>query len=228
MLILAELDIVGSFKETFDSLFGFLPQLVGAIAIFLIGRFIAKAIFRLAARGLQKANIDALVDRSGLGGPLEKAGYADSGVFLAKLVYWLVMIVVIKLAVETLGLTALQDLFDDLAAWLPKLFVAIVLLFATGAIANTVRDIVARSTSSEPWGKLATTVAFAGIWFIGATMALDQVAIANGIVNTLFESVTRALVYVIAIKYGIGGIWAARDRFWPKVYDTFGEATSDD
>ena len=27
------------------------------------------------------------------------------------------------------------------------------------------------------------------------------------------------LAAILVIKFGIGGIWAARDRFWPKVYD---------
>jgi len=225
--MLAQFEIGDSVQETFDGLASFLPKLLGAIAIFLIGRFIAKFIFKLVKTGLQKANVDSLVDKSGLGGPLERAGYADSTHLLAKLVYWLLMFIVIKLAVETLGLEALQTLIDDLVAWIPKLFVAILIIFVTGAIANFVKGLVAGATSGESWGNAATTAAAAGIWFIGGMAALDQVEIASNVVDTLFQTVLWALGAILVIKYGIGGIWAARDRFWPNVYDKFGSATRD-
>jgi len=224
---LAGIDFSASLQRTFDQLGDFVPKLIAAIAIFIIGRFIAKFIFKLVKKGLDKANIDALVDKSGLGGPLERAGYADSGFFLAKLIYWLLMFVVIKMAVEALGLDAVQELVDDLVNWLPKLFVALIIIFITGAVANFVKGIVGGATANESWGNTATTVATIGVWFIGGMAALDQVEIAGDIVDTLFTVIMSSLAAILVIKFGIGGIWAARDRFWPGVYDKFGQATAD-
>ena len=226
-VVLAGIDFGDSLQKTFDDLGEFLPKLVGAILIFIIGRFIAKFIFKLVKKGLAKANVDALVDKSGLGAPLERAGYADSGHFLAKLVYWLIMFIVIKMTVEALGLLALQDLIDDLVNWLPKLFVAILIIFVTGAVANFVKGIVGAATASESWGNAATNVASIGVWFIGGMAALDQVQIAADIVDTLFTIVLSSLAAILVIKFGIGGIWAARDRFWPNVYNRFGSAVED-
>jgi len=216
-----------SFQETMDGIGGFIPSLIGAILIFVIGWFIAKLIFRVVATVLRKANIDRLVDKSGLGGHLERAGFADSGVFLAKIIYWLIMLIVIKMTVETLGITALQELVDDLVAWMPKLFVALILIFVTGAIANFVKGAIGGATASQSWGNLATTVATAGVWFIGGMAALDQVQIAGDIVDTLFNTVMASLLGILVIKYGVGGIWAARDRFWPSVYNKVGNVTED-
>ncbi|MEM7094120.1 MAG: hypothetical protein AAF567_14030 [Actinomycetota bacterium] len=213
-----------SVQETFDGIGSFLPNLIGALLIFFIGRFIAKFIFRLVARVLKQANFDDLVDRSGLGEPLERAGFPDSGVFLAKIIYWIAMFIVIQLTVETLGLDALQTLIDDLVGWLPRLFVALIIVFVTGAVANFVRGLVSGATQEQAWGNAATTVAFAGVWFIGGIAALDQVQIASDIVDTLFRIVLQALAGILVIKFGIGGIWAARDRFWPGVYDRLGTA----
>lgn len=226
-IMLAQLDIEESFQRTLDDIGNFLPNLVGALLIFFIGRYIAKFIYRLVKAGLTKANVDALVDRSGLGAPLERAGYPDSGHFLARLIFWLIMFVVIMLAVEALGLEALQTLMDDLINWLPKLFVAILIIFITGAVANFVKDIVGSATASESWGNAATNVAAIGVWFIGGMAALDQVEIAADLVDTLFTIVLSSLAAIFVIKFGIGGIWAARDRFWPGVYDRFSAATAD-
>lgn len=226
-MFIAGIDFEGSIQRTFDDLGEFLPNLLGALLIFLIGRWIAKFIHKLVKTALTKANIDALVDRSGLGAPLERAGYPDSGHFLAKLIYWLIMFVVIKMTVEALGLDAVQELIDDLVNWLPKLFVAIIIVFVTGAIANFVKSIVATATATESWGNAATNVAAIGVWFIGGMAALDQVEIAADIVDTLFTVVLSSLAAILVIKFGIGGIWSARDRFWPGVYDKFGAATED-
>jgi len=226
-MFLAEIDIDNSIQRTLDDIGGFLPDLIGALVILIIGWFIAKTVFRVVKRALTKINFDALVDKSGIGAPLERAGFADSGEFLARIVYWLIMFIVLKMTVETLGIEALENLVDDLVNWLPKLVVALIIIFITGAVANFVRGIVSGATESESWGNAATNIAGIGVWFIGAMAALDQIEIAADIVDTLFTVVISALAGILVIKFGVGGIWAARDRFWPSVYDRFGAATTD-
>ena len=114
MNVLAQISIGDAFQETFEGIGSFLPKLVGALLIFFIGRFIAKFVYKLIKNVLSKANVDSLVDRSGLGGPLQRVGFADAGEFFAKVIYWIIMFVVISLAVNALGLEAIQDLFDEL------------------------------------------------------------------------------------------------------------------
>ena len=219
MSITSAIEFDDVFTDMFGNFFEFLPRLLGAIIIFLVGTFIAKFLYRMIARGLSKVGVDRLVDKSGLGGPLERAGYPDSGVFLAKIIYYMLMLVVASLAINTLGIEQLQDLFDQLIAWIPKLFVAILILFVVGAIANFVREFLGGIVASQSWGNLVTNIAVGAIWFLGASMALDQVEIAGDIIDTLFSAVMASLVGVMVIKFGVGGIWSARDRFWPSVYN---------
>ena len=227
MITLADVSLSDSLQETFDGIGKFLPKLIGALAILLIGWFIAKIIFRVIVKVLKKADFDALVDKSGLGQHLETAGFADSGVFLAKIIYWLVMFIVIKAAVETLGLEAVQNLVDDLVDWLPKLFVALIIVLLTGVVAKFVKGLVSAATATQSYGNAVSNAASIAVWFIGGMAALDQVEVASDIVDTLFTTVMTALAGILIIKYGIGGIWAARDRFWPNVYDKFSSATED-
>ena len=35
----------------------------------------------------------------------------------------------------------------------------------------------------------------------------------------LFTAIVGSLSFILIIKFGVGGIWEARDRFWPRVYD---------
>ena len=53
------------------------------------------------------------------------------------------------------------------------------------------------------------------------------VAVAEDVVDTLFQALIGSLAFILVIKFGVGGIWAASDRFWPNVYDKFSSATAD-
>jgi len=222
-----DIDFGGSITEMFDGFLGFVPALVGAILIFVIGSFIAKFLRGLIGKVLGRLGVDRLVDRSGLGGPLERAGYPDAGKFLAQVLYIMIMLVVASLAIQTLGISQLQDLFDRLIAWIPSVFIAMIILFATGAIANFVKGLVGGMTQHQSWGNLATNVVTGAIWFLGATMAWGELGIGGNVIDTLVQAVLAALSFIIAIKFGVGGIWAARDRFWPGVYDKVGSASAD-
>ena len=226
-MLTADISFSDSFQRTFDNLGDFLPKLIGAIAIFLIGWFIARTLRRLIHRGLTKMGVDNLVDRSGLGGYLERAGYADSGLLLARVIYVGLMLLVLQLTVDALDIQAITDVLDDIVAFIPRIFVALIIIFITGAVANFVKDFVSSFTQEQSWGNMATNAATGAIWLIGVFAALDQIQVAEDVVDTLFQALIGSLAFILVIKFGVGGIWAARDRFWPNVYDRFSSATVD-
>lgn len=224
---LAGISFSQSFQDMFDDLATFLPKLLGAIVVFIIGWFVAKTLRSLIHRGLTKLQVDRLVDRSGLGAPLERAGYADSGLLIARIIYVGLMLLVLQLVVDVLDIEAITSVIEDIVAFIPKLVVALVIVFLTGAAANWVRGFVGAVTREQSWGNLATNTAVGAIWVIGLFAALDQVQIAQDVVDTLFTAMTGALALILVIKFGVGGVWAARDRFWPSVYDRIGSVTED-
>ncbi len=225
--MLADISFSQSFQDMFDDLATFIPKLVAAIAIFLIGWFVARVIKRLIHTGLTKLGVDELVDRSGLGGPLERAGFADSALLLARVIYIGLMLIVLQLAIDVLDITAINDVLDDIIDFIPKIFVAIVIIFLTGAIARFVRELVGGITEGQSWGNLVTNAATGAIWVIGLFAALDQIEVAQDVVDTLFTALVGSLALILVIKFGVGGIWAARDRFWPAFYDKLTDVAGD-
>jgi hypothetical protein len=222
-------DIVESLQtgitDFFSQLFGFLPNLFGFLAILVIGWFVARFIARLATRLFKAINLDHYLDRAGIGGPLERAGYADSGRFVAKLLYYTVMLLVLKLAFGALGIDALNEPFDQLIAWIPQALVALVLVVIGGIVANVVKDLVGAATGAQSYGGIVTTIAYVAVWAFFIIAALDQADIAADLVDTLTTAIFASLSAILIIKFGVGGIWAARDRFWPNVYDRISEST---
>lgn len=224
-MLLAEIDFDQSLQNTIDDVMEFIPKLLAAVVILIIGVFIAKIIQKVAVTVLKKVKFDDLVDKAGIGSHVEAAGYPDSGVLLAKLLYYAIVLMALQLAINVFGESALQDAIQALIALLPKIFIAAVIVVLTGAIANAVKTMIQPMLQTVGPKELVTNVAVGAIWVVGVFAALDQIGVAQDIIDTLFQAIVGALTFILVIKFGVGGIWAARDRFWPAVYDKLGATT---
>lgn len=212
-------------EDAWSDVASFVPKLAAALAVLIIGWIIAKFIRRVLERILVKVNFDSYVDRAGLGAPLERAGYSDSGKLLALIVYVALMLLVLQLAVGVFGDSEINDALDGLIAFIPKLLVALVIVVITGVVANAVRSLVRPAVAHLGAGSFLTNLAFVAIWVVGGFAALNQIEVASDVVDTLFRTVAYSLGAILVIKFGVGGVWAARDRFWPAVYDSVSKGT---
>ncbi len=218
------MDLVDQIRDSFGNLIGsfieFVPALVGALLLLFVGKIISGFIAGLFKKLLDAIKFDRVIDRSGLGAYVERAGYPDSSALLAKIVGWIIMLVFVQLAVTTLGIDSIEELVTTFISWIPNVIIAIILIVITGAAANIARDVLAPSVANVNAGDLILKVVNAMIWITGGLLAFNQLGFGEELVQQLWNALTTGLVAIIVIKFGIGGIWAARDRFWPKVYDS--------
>lgn len=220
MLAQDSFDWRGPLEDTFGSVTDFVPKLVLFLAILLIGLFVARWIRRIIHQVLSRIGFDAYIDRAGLGAALERAGFADSGRFLAQIIYYLIVLMVLQMAFNVFGENPITDALTGLVDWLPKLVVAIVLVIIGGLVANVVGDLTRGATAGQAYSQFVTRVATVGVWLFFGLAALDQIEIGRDVVDTLTTAIFASLSAILIIKFGVGGIWAARDRFWPNVYDS--------
>lgn len=214
-----DIDFDRILTDTFGDLADFIPKLIAFLLILVIGLFVARWIRRIVGAVLEKIKFDTYIDRAGLGAPLERAGFADSGRFVAQIIYYLICLLVLQLALSSFGDNDISTALDDLIGFIPKLIVAIVIVIITGLVANAVGNMLRPALANVDYGDMLTRLATASIWVIGVFAAIDQIEFAQDIVDTLFTALIGSLSAIIVLKFGIGGIWAARDRFWPSVYD---------
>ena len=206
-------------ENAFDDLFGFIPKLILLIVILVVGWLIARFVRTAVTTLLRRIRFDDYVDKAGIGGPLERAGFADSGRFIAMVIYYLVMLVVLQVALTAFRDNPVSDMVNELIAFIPKAIVAIVIVIVAGLVANAVRNMLAPALAEQEFGGLLTTIAVGAIWVIGVFAAMDQLEFAADIVDQLFTAIIGSLSLILVLKFGIGGIWEARDRFWPAVYN---------
>ena len=106
--------IVESVRSFMVQLGEFLPKLIGAIIILIIGWFIAKFFAFIIIKGLKVVNFNVVTEKAGIDGFLKRGGLRKGTIdILGLLVYWLVILATLLVAFNTLGLTVVSDLVGD-------------------------------------------------------------------------------------------------------------------
>jgi hypothetical protein len=221
-MFLASVEWSRGIEDAWSKLATFVPKLIGSFAVLVIGLIVAKVLRRIATRILSAAKVDHLVNRSGFGATLQRNGVGAPSELIVKIIYAGLLLLVVQLAIGALGPNPVSTAILSMISYVPKIAVALIIVFATGIVAEKVGGLVRAMTGTQTYGPFVTKAAIASIWLIGGFAALDQIQIASNVVDTLFRTVVSSLGAIIVIKFGVGGVWAARDRFWPKVYDGLG------
>ncbi len=185
-----------------------IPLVIGFLVILIVGWIIAGIVGGILAALLRAIRFNDLAQRSGLTGFVRDMGLQhDPAGVVAEIAKWFVRLIVLVVAFNELGLTAVSQVFNQMLAWLPNLVVALVVLVITGILANAAADLVRGSTAEAGLGnpRMLSTVAKVAIWGFGIIVALDQIGIAATLVNTLFMAFVGAIALAIGLSFGLGG-----------------------
>jgi Conserved TM helix len=192
----------------------FLPKLVGFFLILLIGYFIAKAITKILDRVLERVGFDRAVERGGVGTMLAKSKY-DASSLLAKVTFYALMLFVLQLAFGVFGPNPASDLIHGTIAYLPNIFVAILIIVVGAAVAAAVKEIAEASLGGLSYGRVLALGASTAILVVAVFAALDQLEIAPAIVTGLFYALLAIVVGSAVVAVGGGGI-KTMSRYWDR------------
>lgn len=199
-------------ERAWDNVVEVLPQIALFLVILIVGWIVASAVARLLDTLLDKIGFDRWVERGGIKRALARSDY-DASDLLSKIVFYGLILVVLQLAFGVFGENPVSDLIDGLIAYLPNVFVAIIILVIAAYVAAAVRDIARASLGSLDYGSLLANIAYWAILLIGIFAALDQLEIAPNIVNGLFYFLLAVVGGSLIIALGGGGIQPMRQRW---------------
>jgi hypothetical protein len=200
--------------EAWANVAEFLPKLVGFLVILVVGYFIAKAITKILDRVLERVGFDRAVERGGVGRALAKSKY-DASSLLAKVAFYALMLFVLQVAFGVFGPNPVSDLIHGTIAYLPNIFVAILILVIGAAIAAAVKEIAEASLGGLSYGRGLALAASVAILVIAVFAALDQLEIAPAIVTGLFYAMLAIIVGSAIVAIGGGGISTMRS-YWER------------
>src|SRR6185312_4986128 len=149
----------------------------------------------------------------------------DASGFLGHLAKWFIRLIALIVAFDALGLPAVSDVLRQLLLWLPNVVVALVVLVIGGIAANGLANLVRAATSEANFSnpELIAKVARVMVWAFAIVVAVNQLGIAETLVNTLFMAVVGAAALAFGLAFGLGGRDAAAEMV-RKTYNRTREA----
>jgi hypothetical protein len=197
----------------FNEFLLFLPRIVNFAIILIVGYIIARLLRAALIRLLRFAHFDQIANRAGVTHALELAGMRlDAAAVLAMVAFWWLFLVFIEMAVNALGLVEISAFINAVLAYIPNIFVAILILIVGALLANVVAGVVRGATAEAG---LSTSGALAGLarWAIlmfAFLAALTQLRIAENMIFILFAAAVGMLALAGGLALGLGGVDTAR------------------
>ena len=200
--------VSGSFNDLWYTVFAFLPNIIAAVVVFLIGWIIGVILYRVVVEVVRVLKIDDALKVAGMNDAAKQAGFnLNVGVFLGTLVEWFVILVFLVASLDILGLTRVTIFLQTVVLlYLPQVIVASLILILGAIVAEVVRGLVSGSAraAGARSGNLAGTVAKWAIWITAIMAALTQLGIATDLLQTLFTGVVIALSLAFGLAFGLG------------------------
>ena len=212
--------LVQSYQTFFTQLAAFLPKLIGFVLILIFGWIIAKIIRAVSERLLGVVRLHVLTEKAKIDQFLSEGGIKQSAIEISgTLFYWLIMLIVIVAAFNSLGLRVASELFNQVILFIPNIIVSIFVLILGLFLANFTRQVVVTYCrnvgiqNADTMGKIAQ---YAIVIFV-VSIALTQMNIGEEILANLIVVLFGAVCLALALAFGLGGRdWSSGviEKFW--------------
>jgi len=203
--------LVAEFETLGQLVAEWLPRIIVALLILIIGRWILQWIRKLVEKFLNWSFMQSIFDKAGITNALAGSDQTAAGI-TATVIYAYLVVVLWLMVFRVLQIQTLEALLIRFLAWIPIVLLAALIVVIAAAVASWTADLVRPFATSKdvPW---LTWVVQILIVIFGVLFAMDllQVTFAADITKIL----TAALGIAFAIAFGVGGIDTAK-KWWAK------------
>ena len=206
--------VIGAWNAFSTKVMGFLPNLIGAVIIFVAGWLFSRIVKLGVVKLLKLIRFDTAGEKTGLNEFLQKGNLTKTPTqIVGTLIYWFFMILVLIASLDALGLPIVSDMLNEVFLYIPNVVAAIIVLVLGMLFGNLVSAVV-RTTASNADIAAADGLGKAALYAIilfSASIALVQLGIGEDIVASAFIIAFGATALAIAIAFGLGGKDLATD-----------------
>jgi len=184
-----------------------LPRFLVMLIIVFIGWLVAYLLKNILRSTLRLVKFDRLSENAGAAELLKKAALPSSTELLGRLVFWVTWLGFILVGINSLGILDLQDNVARFFLFLPRLFVALLLLFF-GLLAASFFSraaLLAAVNANLPSPRLLSYAIRVVIMVLAVSMAFEQLGLAENTILAAFAIVFGALMFGLALAFGLGG-----------------------
>lgn len=187
---------------------GFVPQLIAAIVVFLVGWLIAILLGKVAWHIVRVIKLDRGLEAIGFRKVWERSGYKlNSPLFFYELIKWFFIIVFLMAATDILGLTQVTEFLKTVVFYLPNVIVAALVLLIGVLVARFLEGLVrssvkaAQLVSANVLGSLTKWA----VLIFSLLVALNQLRVADEIIRIIVIGVVAAGAIALGLSFGLGG-----------------------
>jgi hypothetical protein len=202
-----------SLQNLWYGFINFVPNLLIAIIIFIVGWVIADVIAKAIEKIISALRVDRVFQGAGAEEMLGRAGLKlNVGMFLGEIVRWFILAVFLMTSLEILGLTQVNDFLREVVlSYLPQVIIAALILIIAGIISNAIGKIVSSSAKAAkmPRANMVATIARYAVWTFAFIIALSQLGVASQFMQILFTGLVAMLTISGGLAFGLGGRDAA-------------------
>lgn len=197
-----------------SAVLNYLPYLIGGILVFFIGRWVAKLVVKLLTQLGERIGFNNVIEQTGISGGLRQANIKQTPLELTgQLIYWLILLNVLLITLDTLRLTVIADSLRNLIVFLPQILVAVVILVVGALVAQFIGRVVQGAIAGmgvefhEAIGQMVRGL----ILIVVVVIAMEHI----GLDATLFTNLVTYMIAIIfaglALAFGLGGRQLARN-----------------
>jgi len=191
----------------FTQFFNFLPSLFGALLIFIVGLILAKWAKVIIVKVLSAVKLDKVLRKIGLEPFLSQADIKlKAEVIIGEIARWLIIIIFFIAGVNVLGLTTVGSVLASVLSFVPNIVSAILILTVGVLLAGLVEGLIKGAVNQiDPkTGRLLSKVASYLVVIVAALAAINELGIAQSLINILFMGIITTLALGIGLAIGLG------------------------
>lgn len=191
---------------------GFLPKLIGALLVLLIGWVVARLASALLRRAVS-GGLDAFLERLNVHAALERSSIAATpSEILGGVLYWFIMIFFVMAASEVLGLSAVADAITRILGYVPSVISAALVLAAGVFLARFVGNLVtsAGTAADLSYARGLGSVAQTSIVVMVGVVTMEQLGVDTQILVTVITVTVAAITAGMGLAFALGSREAVR------------------
>ena len=203
--------LVAEFETLGQVVAEWLPRIIIALLILIIGRWILNWVRKLVEKFLNWSFMQSIFDKAGITNALAGTDQTAAGI-TATIIYAYLVVVLWLMVFRVLQIQTLEALLVRFLAWIPIVLVAALIVVIAAAVASWVADLVRPFAASKdvPW---LTWVVQILIVLFGVLFAMDMLDITFA--ADITKILTAAVGVAFAVAFGVGGIDTAK-KWWAK------------
>lgn len=193
--------------DTLSTLLGFLPNLLGAIIVLIIGLIIARWSKTVIVKALQAIKFESYVKDTRLKKFLQKADITHKiEELIGSIFKWIIAITFFIASANIMGLSAISRLLGGILEYVPNVLSAVIVLALGVLLAGVMEGVVkgALATVDLKTSRLMGKIASYIVITIAVLAALSELHIAQNFINILFIGVVTSLALGIGLAVGLG------------------------